>query len=193
MTRPYRRRLIAGKVPNRFSLTNFNFFLLLFLIFGGALFGPLIIGLESDLFPYFYSPEEVATQYLMFQQLIWPPLVLLFVILCVGTVIFTHRIAGPLYRLRSVLKTIGEGNLSVQATIRKHDYLHEEADCINEMIESLRLKIMDIETQYRVVLGEVSELKRAEGGGRGSTERIQRLEAEMDRLGSQLRFFKTAS
>lgn len=193
MGRSHRRRLIAGKVPNRFSLTNFNFFLLLFLIFGATLFGPLIIGLEFDVFPYFFGPEDVATQYLLFQKLVWPPLVLLFIVLCVGTVVFTHRIAGPLYRLRCVLNTIGEGNLTIRATIRKHDYLHEEAACVNHMTESLRAKVMDIEAQHQAVEGALGELKKVAGNGPDLTEGLERVEAEMERLGSRLRLFKTAS
>lgn len=193
MTRTYRRRLIAGKVPNRFSLTNLNFFLLLFLVFGATLFGPLIIGLELDLYPYFFSSEEAATQYLMFQKLLWPPLLLLFVILCVGTVVFTHRIAGPLYRLRGVLNTVGEGDLSVRASIRKHDYLQEEVDCINRMIDSLRTRMRDIEAQHREALDALVELKNAAGSSPDMTEPLQRVEAEMDRLGARLRLFKTAS
>ncbi len=192
MNRTYRRRLIAGKIPNRFSLTNLNFFLFLFLIFGAALFGPLMIGMEFEAFPYFFGSEELASQYLLFQKLIWPPVVLLFVILCVGTVVFTHRIAGPLYRLRNVLKTIAEGNLSVQASIRKYDYLQEEADCINEMIASLRAKIVDIETQHRAVEGALLEVTKSATSGSDMARQLQRLETEIDQLGARLRLFKTA-
>lgn len=193
MQRPYRRRLIAGKVPNRFSLTNLNFFLFLFLIFGATLFGPLIIGMEFEAFPYFFGSEELASQYLLFQKLIWPPILLLFVILCVGTVLFTHRIAGPLYRLRNVLKTIGEGNLAVRASIRKRDYLQEEVECINEMIDSLRSKIMDIEAQHRAVQGALAEVTKSAENGLDLAQPLQSLTTEMHQLGERLRLFKTAS
>jgi methyl-accepting chemotaxis protein len=195
MQRPYRRRLIVGKFPNRFSGTNVNFFLLLFLVFGAVLFGPLMISMESDHEAAVLSQGQAATYFLQLQKVVWPAVVILFGLLFVATVIFTHRIAGPLYRLRNVLKVVGEGNLTVRASIRKYDYLHQEVDCINEMIDSLRTKVRDIEAQYREAQASMLELNSAaqNSDAQDTARQIQRLHEQMERLGERLGQFRTVS
>ena len=58
-----------------------------------------------------------------------------------GSIIFSHRIAGPLPKIYQALKTIGEGHFDVALTLRKHDELKGLAEAINEMAK--RLKAME--------------------------------------------------
>jgi methyl-accepting chemotaxis protein len=55
-----------------------------------------------------------------------------------GSIVFSHRIAGPLPKIYRVLANIGEGNFDIKLTLRKHDELRELADVINEMAKKLR-------------------------------------------------------
>ncbi len=54
-----------------------------------------------------------------------------------GSIIFSHRIAGPLPKIYQALKSIGDGNFDVKLTLRKGDELRELADSINEMARKL--------------------------------------------------------
>jgi methyl-accepting chemotaxis protein len=51
------------------------------------------------------------------------------------------RIAGPLYRFKTLFHTIGAGNLYQRAKLREHDYLQREAGDFNAMLEQLEQKI----------------------------------------------------
>ncbi len=55
-----------------------------------------------------------------------------------GSIVFSHRIAGPLPKIYQALKNIGDGNYDVKLTLRKRDELRDLADHINEMASKLR-------------------------------------------------------
>ena len=55
-----------------------------------------------------------------------------------GSIIFSHRIAGPLPKIYQALRNIGEGNFDVKLTLRKYDELRDLGDNINEMAKKLR-------------------------------------------------------
>ena len=54
--------------------------------------------------------------------------------------ITSHRIAGPIYRIRKSLEEVAKGNMNVRIHLRKHDKLVEVADAFNAMMESLAAK-----------------------------------------------------
>ncbi|MFQ5735614.1 MAG: hypothetical protein ACE5GY_01980 [Thermodesulfobacteriota bacterium] len=53
------------------------------------------------------------------------------------SVLFSHKIAGPLFRVEKNLEVIGSGDLTVQTRFRGNDQLVALADEINEMSRSL--------------------------------------------------------
>ena len=59
------------------------------------------------------------------------------------TLFISHKIAGPLYRLKMTLKGLGNGNLT-QMHLRQGDQLQEVASSYNEAIEKLNDKIEKI-------------------------------------------------
>lgn len=54
------------------------------------------------------------------------------------SILYSHRIAGPLVRITRALKEIGEGNFDTNITLRKRDELKELAASINGMAASLK-------------------------------------------------------
>lgn len=50
---------------------------------------------------------------------------------------FSHRVAGPMYRLNKTLEQVQEGDLTVRANLRKGDFLVEVADGMNDFLEWL--------------------------------------------------------
>ena len=59
------------------------------------------------------------------------------------TLFISHKIAGPLYRLKMNLKDLGNGNLK-HMHLRKEDQLKEVAISYNEAIDKLNDKIIKI-------------------------------------------------
>ncbi len=55
-----------------------------------------------------------------------------------GSILFSHRIAGPLPKIYQALKTMGDGNYDIKLTLRKNDELRELVDNINDLAAKLR-------------------------------------------------------
>jgi len=74
---------------------------------------------------------------------VWPWLI---VILGVGfllSLLISHQIAGPIYRLKMVSRDIRAGNFKVKVKFRKHDQLHDVAAAVNSITGKLSEVIKD--------------------------------------------------
>jgi methyl-accepting chemotaxis protein len=56
---------------------------------------------------------------------------------CTGIVV-THKLVGPAYRLKTMLREVRDGHLRVQGRLRKGDELQDIFEAFHEMIASLR-------------------------------------------------------
>lgn len=65
----------------------------------------------------------------------------------------THTIAGPVYRMEKVARSIGDGDLTNFIKLRPKDELKDLADAMNDMTMGLRSKILEIQEQ----VGSVKE------------------------------------
>ncbi len=60
------------------------------------------------------------------------------VIIAVLGVFFSHRIAGPLYRIQLVIDEVLEGNYERRVQLRPRDFGQELADKVNSLLDILR-------------------------------------------------------
>jgi len=67
----------------------------------------------------------------------------------VMTLFISHKISGPLYRLKMTLKDLGNGKLK-QMNLRQQDQLQEVAVSYNEAIEKLNDKIKKIQSSSSI-------------------------------------------
>ena len=81
-------------------------------------------------------------------KLIWPVLLICVVVALVFTffygVVISHRMAGPIYRIRKVLDQMAQGDLSAQIQLRRKDDFNALAASINSLIKSWRLQIEEL-------------------------------------------------
>ncbi len=66
---------------------------------------------------------------------------IIIVITIIITLLISHKIAGPLYRIEKSIHELGEGNLSFKIYLRAKDELITLAEIFNNMIAKLRGKI----------------------------------------------------
>lgn len=62
----------------------------------------------------------------------------IFLILAAIVIFISHKIAGPLYRLKMYMDKVSKGDLSVKLKFRDHDEIHDVAESFNDMVESLK-------------------------------------------------------
>ena len=56
------------------------------------------------------------------------------------SIFLSHRIAGPLYKLRRGIEDVSKGNFDQRMTFRKNDHFIELQDAFNEMIQHLSIR-----------------------------------------------------
>ena len=55
------------------------------------------------------------------------------------TIFLSHRIAGPLYKLRKGMEEVAKGNFDLRISFRKNDNFKELADTFNDMTQAIGL------------------------------------------------------
>ncbi len=75
------------------------------------------------------------------------------------TLISTHRIAGPLYRIQMSAKAITEGKLYTVIHLRQKDVISSFADSINEMTANYADKAGMIDTEVQQIKSSMERFK----------------------------------
>lgn len=71
----------------------------------------------------------------------------------------THAIAGPVYRMEHVARSIGEGDLTNIIKLRHRDELKDLADSMNEMTMGLRNKVISLKEGVESVKESLEKAK----------------------------------
>ena len=174
-----RRRILVDDTQYRLLAVNVIHVAVVLVLFAVILFGPLVWQLGSGNLT-LAEREQASTQLLSLYTRVWLPLLIAFVFLAVHFVYVSHRIGGPLYQFRRLLRAVRDGDLTVRAKLRRKDYLQNEAQIINELIDTMGSKIRGVEAHSEEVRRGLEKLRNAID--RGSRKEIAKL---MDRLGTQ--------
>lgn len=192
--RPYRRRqfFIDKQFQTKYMLLTILMLLAYTAVFVVIIFTPYILPLHFNL-P-MEERAEAARVLLILHKNVWPALLLVIPLLGTLSIFITHKIVGPIYRLKKALKEITEGNLDTRVTLRKGDDLQDLAEHVNLLSEELRTFVAALNRDYDTLSGYMEELERqiesrsiTEEKGR---EIIQRVNASRKNIEETLERFK---
>jgi methyl-accepting chemotaxis protein len=151
MRRTYRRRcVLVDRFQIRLLVVSIAHIAAFGLLMAVALFLPLMMELQDATLT-IAEKGRAAEGLLALHTRFWPSAFVVVALIGTHSLLVSHRIAGPLVGFRRVLKAVGEGDLSLRARIRRHDYLERDAESINTMISGLS-------GQLREVQGEVGKV-----------------------------------
>ena len=151
MIGPFKRRqLFVHPVQYWFVVTTLIYFACLLIMLYAVVFLPMVQPLYDPSVSW-EQHAQIASQFLELNARIWPWLIVTFLVLLLHSMYFMHRIAGPLYRFSSLFRSIGTGHLHQRARLRKHDYLHREAQAFNNMLDSIENRIKTINLHSALV------------------------------------------
>lgn len=143
---PGKRRIyiVNKSLQYRFLATIIIYFFVTVAFLSVYLFVPEIMRLEDESLS-MQVRATAADRILTFHSRIWPASIVLICFLGIHSLLFFHRVAGPLYRFRWAFERVRQGDMSFQVRIRRKDYLHPEEEIINEMIEAIAGKLRTIQ------------------------------------------------
>lgn len=100
------------------------------------------------------------------------------------SLVYSHRVAGPLYRLGVEARDIASGDLSKSVRFRKNDAIHEVADDMNGMRESYKNLLSSLESGIEELKDAVSAMPdSAEGmSGKEAAEKIKKILEKADEI-----------
>ena len=122
------------------------------------IFGPYMLTLYLD-YP-LAEKAEAARGLLLLHSKVWPGIGGIILLFGALSIFITHKIAGPLYRLKKSLAMIVEGNLDVKVKLRKGDDLKDLAEHFNMLAEELRTFVNTVSVDYDLLSGYILELER---------------------------------
>ena len=79
------------------------------------------------------AEHQRNTLYLLFGGLS-----LLVVVIGLAGIVFTHKVAGPIFKMKGLLARVGEGQLRIPSGLRKGDELHHFFEAFVKMVEALK-------------------------------------------------------
>lgn len=191
--RPYKRRIyfIEKEFQAKFILK----FCALVVIGGLLTTGMLyLLAMQSTTVSIVNSRVVVKTTADFILPILIQTVIIVMIIVSLATVVVTlfasHKIAGPLYRFKKVMKTLGEGDFSEDFRIRLHDQLQDLAEAFNNMITKIRSEIKTLRgdlLSLKEKLDNISEEEVTEHK-RWYLSELKKITAELNKI---IHYFKT--
>lgn len=154
------RRLFVGGLQSRLVAVGMLHFAFIVCVVAAIVFLPLAIRLSFDSV-YDGVVQNAARDFMVLHHYLWPALAFAFVLLVLHDILVTHRIAGPLMRMRREFDAIAEGNLNRHVEVRRGDYLHEEAASMDAMLSRLRARLEAVREVHAGAVAGLDDVQRS--------------------------------
>ncbi|MDB5218844.1 MAG: hypothetical protein JWO86_6771, partial [Myxococcaceae bacterium] len=102
-------------------------------------------------------------------------LVLLVVLIGILGIYFTHKVVGPIYKMKMLLRQVGDGKLNFYGKLRKGDELQDFFVVFADMVEKLK----DRQRREVTELESAMDAARASGASEDAISKIQHVRDEM--------------
>ncbi len=156
------------------------------IVLGGALF---------SLFVYYYSRPSLTTAFVDSRLRVMSTadyllpalgLIALFVtaiitfLAAMRLLIFSHKIAGPLYRLEKTAQAVGEGNLNQKIRLRAQDQLQDLAQSMDVMVADLRMRLQIIKRETERLKQLRTEVQRSRSAPDEILKQLGEIQSNLD-------------
>ncbi|MBX3462036.1 MAG: hypothetical protein KF830_02615 [Planctomycetes bacterium] len=95
--------------------------------------------------------EEQAVVMVYMHERFWWLALWCFLIVVLGSIKFSHRIAGPLVRYKRNLRLMADGKLPAPLRTRAGDYLQEEVACLNRAVAGIAARVEAMQAAQAVL------------------------------------------
>ncbi len=196
MTRISNRRQTSSILQNRrvqfiHALLIITYLSVYTLLLSAAALAPTVMALRGDAE---HATQSDAAELFLFENRVWP-LALGLILACgVHSIFMSHRVFGPLVRVRREAALIGQGDLSRRLRFRRNDHMLDLRDALNDMVRDLDRQMSEVHLARARCRHRIEEL---ESGmfARGAADRRRLLEdlvRDFGELEQGLTTFKTS-
>lgn len=152
-----RNYFIDKKFQTKYILLTILMLLSYSFLFIIIIFAPYILTLHFN-YP-LAEKVDAARVLLLLHNTIWPWIGSVILFFGVVSIFVSHKIAGPLFRIKKSLVQVSQGDLSVVIKLRKWDDLKDLAEQLNVLIEELRTFVTALRNDYNLLSDYIQELE----------------------------------
>ncbi len=168
-----RRLIVEGNFQARFILRFILVIVGATLLATGAILGLFYFkyqyaGADLENIVILVTPQGQTDVTGLFQIVLIPLIAANLLVLCIivpFALLYSHRIAGPIYRLEQSMEMLLNGDMDFIVTLRKHDEFKYLADRMNALIDFMRRNIHEVRSSHRLVrdiIGRIAGIVNAE-------------------------------
>lgn len=162
-----RRFIIEGNFQTRFILRFVLVIVSATLLSSGALLGVFFFkyqygGADLSNLIIMVTPEGTTDVSSLFEIMLIPILVANLLVLCIVipySLIYSHKIAGPIYRLEQSLELLLRGEMDFIIVLRRKDEFKYLANKMNALIDFMRRNIGEVRLSYRMIQDRTSKIE----------------------------------
>jgi methyl-accepting chemotaxis protein len=152
-----RNYFVEKQFQTKYILLTMLMLLTYTLFFVVIIFAPYILTLH---FNYSFAEKaDAARALLLLHGKVWPWIGGVIIFFGIISVFISHKIAGPLFRLKRSVDRVTQGDLSVVIKLRKWDDLKDLAEHINLLTEELRTFVTALRNDYDLLSDYIQELE----------------------------------
>ncbi len=134
--------------------------------------------LGEQAFQAFMRRAEADKSITIIKLVAW--LVALVVVVSGATIVLTHKVAGPVYKMRTIFRAVSGDNLHIGGRLRRGDELREAFDDFDEMLRRLR-------DQRRGDLETLTKIRDALAKNEDVPKSVSQIEDLIDKYGRSVR------
>ena len=149
--------LMSNDAQLRIIVPNLLWMLLVIVATMGVVLSPLMIDmfLSDDI----EIQYRAAITFLAFIKPLVPTIIAMFILIFIHQVILTNRIFGPLTNFSHTFKRITEGDFTRKVEIRANDYMKDDCQEINQMIEGLSYIVTKVRVDNNKLIESLEKIK----------------------------------
>lgn len=161
---PFRRRQVVVDRPFQRSLClhGVGLGLVALAAMSAGIFVPLLWNLDAAR-PGADTDSAVVMVYM--HERFWLVAGICLVLVALGALRLSHRIAGPLVRYKRNLRLLAQGRLPPPLRTRRRDYLKEEVACLNEAVDGVRERVAAIRAAQAALRHELERYRAGQSRG----------------------------
>lgn len=131
------------------------------------------------------SPEGQTDVTGLFQIVLVPLIAANLLVLCIVipySLLYSHKVAGPIYRLEQSMDLLLNGDMDFMITLRKHDEFKYLADKMNQLIDFMRRNVKEVRSSHRLIREGVQRIYAITHSPRIEVGRLRREVTALERF-----------
>jgi methyl-accepting chemotaxis protein len=103
------------------------------------------------------------------------------------SLLYSHKIAGPIYRLQQSFDLLLSGEMNIMINLRRQDEFKYLADKVNALIDYMRRNVGEVKLSYRLVQKRTDQIKKLANADPVDMESLKKELLELERFFSERR------